>query len=121
MVKEVVYETSHQPFRRMYNAEAHRQHRGKVLLWAAFWMHIVMLTCAIFPHALGTIFMPDKPDIWFFVVGYLYAFRNFIVSIYLRDGTHNDLLDILTFLVGMAFIFEFPVSVFWGGFSRALG
>jgi hypothetical protein len=121
MVKEVVYETPHHPFRWMYDADAHRQHRSKVLLWAAFWMHVVMAICAIFPHGLGTIFMPGEPDIWFFVVGYLYAFRNFIVSIYLRDGAHDNLLDILTFLVGMAFIFEFPGSVFWGGFSRVLG
>ncbi len=121
MVKEVVYETPHQPFRRMYNAEAHRQHRGKVLLWSAFGMHIVMLACAIFPPALLDLCTAGKPDIWFFVVGYAYSFRNFILSIYLRDSVPNDLLDILTFLVGMAFIFEFPASVFWGGFSRALG
>jgi hypothetical protein len=120
MAKEIVYETPHQPFRWMYDAVAHRQHRGKVLLWAAFWMHVVLLACAISPPALRDLCTAGKPDIWFFVVGYIYALRNFILSIYLRDGMPDDLLDILTFLVGMAFILEFPGSVFWGRFSEIM-
>jgi FtsH-binding integral membrane protein len=112
MVKLPMYETPHLPFRRMYDADAHRAHRAKVYLWASFLMHLTMILCAIFPHPLLYIATAGKPSLLFFLVGYPFAFWVYVTGLCVRDSKPNDLLDFVSFLSGILTLFEVPWGLF---------